>query len=114
MSIVETIKEMRHQLVHLATDLEKAANGNKAASQRVRTGTIKLEKDAKKFRKESIKAEKSPGGLKKAAAAAALKKPGKPEKVVKVAPKAKAKPAPKMKPKAKVKVKVKAKPTKRR
>ena len=109
MSIVETVKEMRHLLASLTIDLEKAAYGNKAASQRVRTGTIKLEKGAKKFRKESIKAEKSPGGLKKAAASAAIKKPGKPEKVAKPAPKAKlkAKPAPKAKVKAKVKFKAK-------
>lgn len=107
MSIVETVKEMRHLLAALTVDLEKAANGNKAASQRVRTGTIKLEKAAKKFRKESIKAEKSPGGLKKAAAAAAIKKPSKPEKVAKPAPKAKAKAKPA--PKAKAKVKAKAK-----
>lgn len=116
MSIVETIKEIRHILVALTIDLEKAAHGNKAASQRVRTGTIKLEKSAKKFRKESIKAEKSPGGLKKAAAAAALKKVSKPEKEAKehkAAPKAKAKPAPKAKakpaPKAKAKPAPKAK-----
>jgi hypothetical protein len=32
--------------------------GNKAASQRVRTGTIMLERIAKVFRKESIYAEK--------------------------------------------------------
>ncbi len=106
MSIVETVKEIRHLLAHLTIDLEKAANGNKAASQRVRTGTIKLEKDAKRFRKESIKAEKSPGGLKKAAAAAAMKKTGKPEKPV---VKAKAKPVAKAKPKAKVKAKGKKK-----
>jgi hypothetical protein len=107
MSIVETIKTMRHLLCQLTIDLEKAANGNKAASQRVRTGTIKLEKDAKRFRKESIKSEKSPGGLKKAAAAAAIKKQSKPEKPAKPAPKAK-------KPVVKAKAKPKAKSKKRR
>jgi hypothetical protein len=72
MSLQDTIKEVRHLLAHLTIDLEKAANGNKAASQRVRTGTVKLEKTAKKYRKESIKAEKS-GSFKKPAA----KKPAK-------------------------------------
>jgi hypothetical protein len=123
MSIVETIKEIRHILAALTIDLEKAAHGNKAASQRVRTGTIKLEKGAKKYRKESIKAEKAPGGLKKAAAAAALKKATKEvvkevKKEHKVAPKAKAKHhvAPKAKAKHHVapKAKAKAKPAKRR
>jgi hypothetical protein len=67
----------------LTIDLEKAANGNKAASQRVRTGTVRLEKTAKKYRKESIKAEKS-GSFKKPAA----KKPAKakPAKKAKAAP----------------------------
>ncbi len=68
MSLQDTIKEVRGQLAALTIDLEKAANGNKAASQRVRTGTIKLEKAAKKYRKESIKAEKS-GSFKKPHAA---------------------------------------------
>jgi hypothetical protein len=90
MSLVDTIKEMRALLAALTTDLEKAANGNKAASQRVRTGTIKLEKGAKRYRKESIKAEKS-GAFKKPSAKKAVK-----AKPAKVAPKAK-KPAPKAK-----------------
>lgn len=72
MSLQDTIKEVRTLLANLTIDLEKAANGNKAASQRVRTGTVKLEKTAKKYRKESIKAEKS-GTFKKPAA----KKPAK-------------------------------------
>jgi hypothetical protein len=91
MSLVDTIKEMRALLAALTTDLEKAANGNKAASQRVRTGTIKLEKNAKRYRKESIKAEKS-GSFKKPSAKKAATK----AKPAKVAPKAK-KPAPKAK-----------------
>jgi hypothetical protein len=79
MSLQDTIKEVRGYLAALTVDLEKAANGNKAASQRVRTGTIKLEKAAKKFRKESIKAEKS-GTFKKPHAA---KKPAHKAKPVK-------------------------------
>ena len=92
MSLQDTIKEVRGLLAALTIDLEKAANGNKAASQRVRTGTIKLEKSAKKFRKESIKAEKAgtfkkPHAVKKAHAKVAAKpvkkiavKPSKPMK----------------------------------
>jgi hypothetical protein len=59
MSIQDTVKQMRDLLAHIAIDLEKAVNGNKAASQRVRTGTIKLEKAAKRYRKESVKIEKT-------------------------------------------------------
>ena len=65
MSLHDTVKEMRELLGSLSIDLEKAVNGNKAASQRVRTGTIKLEKSAKKYRKESIRAEKATVGKKK-------------------------------------------------
>lgn len=43
----------------LAKDLIKAARGNRAAAQRVRVGTIRLEKIGKMFRKESLEAEKS-------------------------------------------------------
>lgn len=94
MSLQDTIKDVRGCLAALVIDLEKAAGGNKAASQRVRTGTIKLEKIAKKYRKDSIKAEKS-GTFKKVSACkkgapcktmhAAKAKPAK--KVQKVAPK---------------------------
>jgi hypothetical protein len=97
MALMDTIKEIRHVLACLTIDIEKAAGGNKAASQRVRTGTIKLEKVAKKYRKESIVAEKS-GTMKKLAAA---KKAAKPKPKAKAA----AKPAPKVAPKAKVKAK---------
>ncbi len=84
MSFQDTIKEIRSLLAGLTIDIEKAANGNKAASQRVRTGTIKLEKAAKRYRKESIKAEKS-GSFKKPSAKKASK--AKPAKKAKVAPK---------------------------
>jgi hypothetical protein len=66
MGLNDTTKHMREQLAALSVDLEKAAGGNKAASQRVRTGTIRLEKIAKNYRKESINAEKQ-GGSKKSA-----------------------------------------------
>lgn len=58
MSLETQIRDLKNLLTHLSHDLEKAENGNKAAAQRVRTGTVKLEKTAKKFRKESIVAEK--------------------------------------------------------
>lgn len=59
MGLNETTKRMREMLAAISVDIEKAANGNKAASQRVRTGTIRLEKTAKLYRKESIAAEKN-------------------------------------------------------
>jgi Histone H1-like protein Hc1 len=65
MGLNETVKHMRELLAGISVDLEKAAGGNKAASQRVRTGTIRLEKIAKNYRKESINAEKS-GSVKRA------------------------------------------------
>lgn len=59
MCLKETIQEMHALLESVLKSLSKATNGNKAASQRVRTGTIKLEKLAKKYRKESVSAEKN-------------------------------------------------------
>lgn len=59
MSLAETMNQLNHLLVNLTKDLSKAHRGNKAAAQRVRTGTIKLERVAKVFRKESVTAEKS-------------------------------------------------------
>jgi hypothetical protein len=100
MGLNETTKHMREQLAALAVDLEKAVGGNKAASQRVRTGTIRLEKIAKNYRKESINAEKQ-GGSKKSAKKA--KAPAK------SAAKAPAKSAAKAKAKAPAKAAVKAK-----
>lgn len=72
MSLKDTYKTMRELLGNITYDLDKAENGNKAASQRVRTGTVKLEKLAKLYRKESISSEKkgkTQGGQKKAAKA---------------------------------------------
>jgi Histone H1-like protein Hc1. len=88
MAYQNTIKEMRDLLNHITTDLDKAERGNKAASQRVRTGTVKLEKTAKRFRKESIQHEKKTKGTKKPAKATAKKAAVKHAK-----PAAKAKPA---------------------
>lgn len=65
MSLKETTKGLKELLQQITHDLEKAEGGNKAASQRVRTGTVRLEKLAKGYRKESITSEKS-GHTKKA------------------------------------------------
>lgn len=68
---------MKDLLNNITNDLQKADGGNKAASQRVRTGTVKLEKVAKLYRKESIKTEKSTKGTKKTAKKSASKAPKK-------------------------------------
>lgn len=76
MALKDTVNAMRNLLGNLTADLEKAEKGNKAASQRVRTGSIKLEKVAKVYRKESVASEKKGGAKKKAAPAKkAAKKP---------------------------------------
>lgn len=59
MGLKETIQDMHDLLSPIIKDLNKVGRGNKAAAQRVRTRTIKLEKIAKRFRKESVSAEKS-------------------------------------------------------
>lgn len=78
MSLKDTYKHLRELLANITLDLEKSENGNKAASQRVRTGTVRLEKIAKLFRKESISSEKKNKGQKKPAKSAggAAKKGG--------------------------------------
>ena len=58
MALKETIHKMHQYLNEMSKDLEKSAQGNKAASQRVRTGTIKFSKLAKQYRKESITSER--------------------------------------------------------
>lgn len=52
-------------LATLMKDLGKVTKGNRSAAQRVRVGTIRLEKVGKQFRKESVDAEKT-GKLRKA------------------------------------------------
>jgi cobalamin biosynthesis Mg chelatase CobN len=69
MSVKDTYKQLRELLSNVVSDLEKSENGNKAASQRVRTGTVRLEKLAKLFRKESIAFEKKNKGQKRPAKA---------------------------------------------
>lgn len=58
MSLSDTISKLESLLLSVAKDLEKVSRGNKAAAQRVRVGTIRLERIAKQFRKESVAAEK--------------------------------------------------------
>ena len=57
--LADTINQLHHLLNGMMKDLAKVQRGNKAASQRVRTGSIKLEKVAKVFRKESVQVEKT-------------------------------------------------------
>ena len=80
MALKDTIKNMKDLLNMICHDLQKADNGNKAASQRVRTGTVKLEKVAKTYRKESIRGEKN-------TPKSAAKKPAKKAAPKKAAPK---------------------------
>lgn len=86
MAIKDTIKHLKDLLLSTAHDLDKAEGGNKAASQRVRTSTVKMEKVAKLYRKESIKHEKQTKGSKKSAAKKAA-----PKKAMKVKARPKAK-----------------------
>lgn len=104
MALKDTIKHLRDLLNHITHDLQKAENGNKAASQRVRTGTVKLEKVAKTYRKESIKGEKGATkrpAAKKAAHKKATSKKAAPKKAHAHAPSHAKKAAVKSKPKAK-------------
>lgn len=54
MALKDTAK-MRDLLESIQRDLDKAERGNKAAAQRVRTDSIKLEKVAKVYRKNQSK-----------------------------------------------------------
>lgn len=96
MALKDTIKHMKDLLSQISSDIEKSDGGNKAASQRVRTGTVKLEKIAKKYRKESIQHEKTTKGTRRAsgskkAAKKPMKKPAPAKgKALKMKPKAKA------------------------
>jgi hypothetical protein len=66
MGLKETTHQMKKLLEDILHDLGKASEGNKTASQRVRTHSIKLAKTAKTYRKESVAAEKG-AKVKKAA-----------------------------------------------
>ncbi|NBO24459.1 MAG: hypothetical protein EBU93_04420 [Chlamydiae bacterium] len=59
MALENTVDEMKMLLSNLNEDLAKSKKGNKAASQRIRVNSIKLEKIFKVFRKESLIKERS-------------------------------------------------------
>lgn len=117
MALKDNVKHIRDLLANIQADLEKADKGNKAASQRVRTGTVKLEKIAKQYRKESVANEKKTKGSKpkKAAVKSKAKAPVKAhakassKAPAKAAAKAPAKSAAKAPAKSAVKAKPKAK-----
>jgi hypothetical protein len=73
MALKDTTNQMRQLLIALSHDLEKAVEGNRAAAQRVRTGSVKLAKVSKTFRKESVAAEKGTKKAKKSPKRADLK-----------------------------------------
>lgn len=85
MALKDTAKIMKDLLESIQHDLMKADKGNKAAAQRVRTDSIKLEKIAKVYRKESIKAEKSGLMKRKPAAKPVRAKKAAPKKACKAA-----------------------------
>jgi len=58
MAFKDTMQILKEHLEQVDRDLIKVAKGNKAASQRVRTATLRLEKIGKAFRKESLTLEK--------------------------------------------------------
>jgi hypothetical protein len=74
MSLNETVHHLNVLLVSITKDLSKVGRGNKAAAQRVRVGTIRLERIAKQFRKESVASEKGRRPKKKSAFKGAGKK----------------------------------------
>lgn len=58
MPLCHTIVQIRKLLSDMQKDLVKAEKGNRAAAQRVRTGSVLFSKVAKSYRKESVAAEK--------------------------------------------------------
>lgn len=59
MALKTTIAQLKKLLSEIQINLDRAdTKGNKSAAQRARTGTIKLAKLAKLYRKESVLAEK--------------------------------------------------------
>ena len=59
MALSDTLSQLNNLVSKVISDITKVYKGNKSAAQRVRVGTIDLEKVAKKFRKESLAAEKT-------------------------------------------------------
>ena len=77
MALKDTTNQLNELLENVQKDLEKGSRGNKAASQRVRTGTVKLEKLAKLYRKQSILSEKKGNKVTVAKKKPVAKKPAK-------------------------------------
>jgi hypothetical protein len=73
MTLKETMQQLDQLLTRVVKDLPKVHRGNKSAAQRIRVGTIKLERVAKLFRRESVAQEKG-GRLKKTKLKARKKK----------------------------------------
>ena len=59
MALMDTIETMKKMIVEMQRELEDAAQGNKAASRRVRKSTLNFAKIAKIYRKESVEAGKT-------------------------------------------------------
>ena len=65
MALMDTVLRLNSLLSEVVSDLNKVGRGNKSAAQRVRVGTVDLEKIAKQFRKESMAVEKTGKSKKK-------------------------------------------------
>lgn len=103
MALHGTVTSLKDMLSQITQDLHKAEGGNKAAAQRVRTMTVRLEKVAKNYRKESIASEKNTKEKKPAKKTAAKKAaPAKKTTVAKAPAKKTAHAKVKSKPEAKV------------
>ncbi len=64
MALNDTMQRLHHLIEAVAKDLVKVTRGNRSAAQRVRVGTLHLQKWGKLFRKESLHAERR-GSLKR-------------------------------------------------
>jgi hypothetical protein len=59
MALIETLSHLEELLSEIGKDLQKVLRGNHSAAQRIRVGTLRMEKVGKLFRKESLTAEKA-------------------------------------------------------
>lgn len=57
MSFTDIMGKLENLLTSITKDLGKVNRGNKSAAQRVRVGTLRLEKVGKEFRKQSVRLE---------------------------------------------------------
>ncbi len=58
MALQDTLHHLQLLIEAVAKDLKKVSRGNRSAAQRVRVGTISLQKVGRLFRKESLHAER--------------------------------------------------------